>query len=462
MLPRLLAILGYIVGAVIIIGGTVLLIAYGKGYSYDFNTGRLLHRGLVLLESAPSNAQITLGNKVLKQKTPYRQTFEGGEYDFTVAKDGFRTWHKRIEVIPAQVSLVQYLLLLPQHFQVDSVATYPAISQALASRDRHRLGFVVPSGPTAGVWSLDTGNREQTRLYIPPTAVAGQPAEQLQIVSWSDDASHTLVKRTAGTAISYLVLAANGSDPVIDLATAFPGVDFATADFNPSNWRELYWISPEGLRRVDVTTKAVSQPFAQKLATFGFAGDRVLFVDTSQPVASLWSLDRGGHTQRLVPELAPSVSYSLAFSTYIGTPQAVVVAPDSHNVTLYTDIYNQGKVTAKTIDVSASRASFNGDGRFVLLSDDAHVSTYDLERSKIYRFPEINSKVTGLSWFDTYHVQFNRGGQIVLAEFDANYAIAITRGDGLAPFNSSDNKYVFATAPTSSGTTQLKALKIRP
>jgi hypothetical protein len=459
MLRRLSIILGYILATIIVVGGTIILIAYGNGYSYDFKSGRLVQRGLVLLDSQPDGASIRLNGRDINEKTPYRKAYEGGSYTFELVREGYRTWTKQLHVIPSRVSLAQYVILLPQRFQVESVATYPSITQSLPSRDRRRVALNVPSGDTAGIWLLDSQNRNQTRIYIIAPPVAGQPAQSLELMSWADDASRLLVKRTIGDQVSYLIVSANPSDAVINLSEQFQ-TSFNSLTFNPSNARELYWISPDGLRRLDTGNRSVTPPLAAGVVTYSYAGDRILYIDKLQPPARLWSLERDGTKQQLADNLPPSSAYQIAYATYINTPQAVVIASDTRKAMWYHNIYDD-EIRSTEIATPATQALFNSDGRFVLLTDDTHTATYDLEHDRLHRFPEINSTITGASWFDTYHLQFNRDGQTVMSEFDGNYAVAITRSDSLPPFNSTDDKYIYATAATSTGATQIKALKIR-
>jgi hypothetical protein len=269
-----------------------------------------------------------------------------------------------------------------------------------------------------------------------------------------------LIKAATGDQVSYLIVAANGTDPVINLTDTFHAA-FDGLQFSLGNWRELYWLSPEGLRRVDVGNSTISTPLAEKVVAFTQAADRVIYVDSSGPAASLWSIDRSGRKQQLVKALPASSHYAVAYSTYINEPQAVVLAVDSNSATLYSNIYSGDSISSKTFSANASSAIFNGDGRFILLSGPQYVATYDLEMDRTYIFPAINSAATGLSWFDNYHIQFNRDGQMVLSEFDGNYAIAVTRGTGLPPVNSQDDKWIYAVGQTSNGSAQIKAVKIR-
>ncbi len=454
-----LSILGFLLGAALVALGTFALIAYGNGYSYDFKTGRLAHKGLLIVSSIPSSAKIYINGKAGKGGTPYRNTYDGGQYKLEVIKDGYRTWQKNVDVTPAQATQVQYVILLPQHLQVEAAASFPAISQTLASIDHNRNALVVPSSAQAGVWWVDTQSKQQTRVYQTTLDAAGQPSEKLEILGWSNDASHLLLRRTGSDGkINLLVVAANGNDATINLTDSLKQ-PFSELRFSNNNWKQLYWSSPEGLRKIDIGSQTVSQPLTDPVLAYTYAGDRIVYIANVGVNPSLWLLESGGKRSRLADKLPISKNYQIDYATYINVPQVVVTASDANQALLYSNVFDHPKL--KTIPVTAGQVRFNGDGRFALLYDDMHVSTYDLERERLYSFPEINAAVTGISWFDNYHLLFNRGGQIVLSEYDGNYAIAVTRGDLNTPTGSADNKRIFATAVTSNGQSQLKSIKIR-
>jgi len=456
MVRRIVIIFGYVVATAVVVFGTIALIAYGNGYSFDFATGRLIHRGLIILHTTPSNAYVQVEGKLQSQRTPYRHSFESGTYNFTVTKSGYRTWSKPLWVVASQADLAQYVILIPQHLAVSVFGTYPAISQTLATRDHALVGFVVPSGPTAGVWTFDTGSHQQKRIYAAAPASDTTSAETVQLLSWADDNSRILIKSQIGDKTAFLVVGAGGGPPT-DLDTTFKQ-DIDNASFNPNNARQLYWLSPDKqLRRLDLSNQIVSPVLADHVAAYAYASDRLLYVTTGLP--SLWSLDSSGNKTQLVTGLPPSATYELAFTNYLGTPEVAVASQDERTVTLYSNVYSKPVVT--TLAAAGQHVSFNPDGRFLLQYDDQHVATYDLQRATTYVMPQINSAVTGLSWFDNYHLLFNRNNQIVLSEFDGNYAVVVTRSDALSPAGSEDTKSVIATSPTSTGSTLLKAIKIR-
>lgn len=459
MMRRIFVASGYALGAAVIIFGTILLIAFGNGYSYDFKTGRLVHRGLLLLESKPSGGQITVNGKEIKKDTPYRQSYEGGQYDLKVTRDGYKTWTKQVEIIPSRVTATQYVLLMPERFETEEVAKFKAVEQFTATRDRSRIAFVVPGNENdSGLWVMNAQNRDRKKVYAAPIPAEGQPAASLQIMSWSDDASHLLVRQNINGVFSTLVVDADGGDPILNLTDIFKA-DISNVTFSKSNWQELYWTSPEGLRRLNLNDRTISAVLVEKIAAYTYAaGDRLLYVDTGTQQPSLWALERNGRKQLIEGNLPVSSQYSVAFSTYINQPQAVVTALDSGKVQLFSDIY--GRPFGRTLDVRAKTATFNGDGRFVVLADDLSARTFDLELTKLYSLGD-SKPMSGLSWYDNYHLQYFQDGKAVIAEYDGNYATSINEGNGQAPINAPNDRELYVVAPTKDGFARIRLITIR-
>lgn len=459
MMRRILVVLGYALGATVIIIGTILLIAFGNGYSYDFKTGRLVHRGLLLLETKPSGAAITINGKYIGKDTPFRRSYEGGMYDIKVERDGYRTWNKQVEIIPSRVTATQYIMLMPNRFESEEVARFSALEQFTPTRDRSRIAFVVPGvAGDSGLWVMNAGNQDRRKLYSLPAPTEGQPVGTLQIMSWSDDASHLLVRRTVNGVTSTLVVDARGNDQAIDITDVFK-TDIADVTFSKNNWQELYWTSPEGLRRLSLSDQTISAVLVEKIGAYTYAGDRIIYIDTSTKEPSLWWMDRGGRKELISGGIPPSSRYGVAYSTYIDRPYAVVTSLDSGKVQLFNDIYSDN-MTGRTLEVSAHTATFNGDGRFVALGNDNATTVFDLELTKLYSLN--NSKpISGLSWYDNYHLQYYQDGQAVVAEYDGNYATGINRSIGQPPINAPNNRQAYVVNQASNNTVQIRLVTVR-
>ena len=461
---------GYVSVALVVLGVSGALVAYGLGYAYDIKTGRLIRTGLVIIQSDPAGVLVSRNGHSTKKKTTYRASFEAGSYLFELTKDGFRPWHKALEVIASEVTLAQYAILLPVNPATHVLDSRSAIVAQSISKDHRHLAYVA-AGAEPAVYSLDVSadNAKPAKLYSPAAATAEAPAEVLTGVTWSDDASHVLIISTVGAETIHHLVAADGTS-VINLTQTY-GFNFTGLTFSATDWHQLYWVSTDGLRRLDVGSKVVSAVLAERVGQFVVAPGRVLYVQASLTgVRSVWSIDSGGRTQELIPALPESDTYALDAVTYKGQEELAVVPAKTGVGTLYSGIYGPTPV-AKTIARGVTSAQFSPDGHVLAFSGPTNITTYDLERSQltaqsvIYAFSEIN-QLTQLTWYDNFHLLTNQAGHLKWLEFDgANAADLGVVTPELAAYGSSDGHSIqLFRAGTKAGVAvqQLTDITIKP
>jgi PEGA domain len=434
MLKRIFSVLTSVGAILFVVGATIVLVAFGRGYSYDFKNHRPTLNGLVIMSSTPASATVLQNHQDIKKKTPYRATLEVGSYDFEVRKDGYRSWSKRLDIDASQVTWAQYIWLLPETLRDQQVAVFDGASQIEPSRD-HQHFAIVSTGPSAAVWVYDTGTRNVTKLYSPLLATADQPAESLVDVRWSDDNSHLLL-RTKRADKQIVQIIAGGQAP-LDLSASFR-YDFASISFVPGNWRELFWISPEGLRHLDVGAQTVSAVLVENVVSYAYHGDRVLYVQTTKLGKSLSSMDRSGRDKReLVQSLAESDSYEIAEVTYRDRDLLAVLPAKSRTITLYTDISSDNPVS-RVISKDSDHMLFNPDGRFLAYSSATASGVFDSEKTHAY---QLKQPLVDYRWFDTYHLLGSVSGQTHFLEFDGQNDQTIGQSSsGLAAYATSDQR----------------------
>ncbi|HSX00858.1 MAG TPA: PEGA domain-containing protein [Candidatus Saccharimonas sp.] len=465
MLRRILLVLGYLAVAAVVVLGTIGMVAYGEGYTYNFRTGQIIRTGLVIIQSVPSGAGVTFDGKKLKKKTTYRQSLEAGSYTYELNKDGFYPWKKVLSVMASEVTLVQYALLVPKQPATSIVTTTPAALVSVAESKDHRHVVYATVAPDSAVYVVDN-NGSPRKVFAAPVATASAPAETVSEVSWSDDASHILVvTQAAGHAVHWVVPAGGGD--AINLTERF-GFDLSGLRFSGYDWSQMFWISPDGLRRLDVDAQTVSAVLADKVRQFQVAGDRVLYVQTTDLGPSLWSLDRSGRRQELIQALPESEAYALEYTSYRGHDELAVVPSRTQVGTLYSDIFSNNPVS-KTIAHGVTGASFSPDGHLLAFSGPGAVVTYDLERSSLtdrlvsYEFGGV-ANLASMSWYDNFHLLRNQGGRLLFGEYDGanTYDLGGLSG-GFAPFSSADLSAVEGFEPTADGAgTQLMQLVVKP
>ena len=470
MFRRILTIFGYILVGFVIAGGTLALVAYGQGYTYDFGHHRFVHRGLILFGSVPTGAYITKDGVYTKHKTNRRDSFNPGSYAFKIDKPGFTAWNKTLTVHPGMVVDARYVILVPLQPVKTTVATVStSFGTPTTSTDHRHIAYSSVATATEGpaVWTQDLPGGKTTKRYSLPAATATLPAETIIGLQWSGDASHLLVMSQAATGRVYRVINADGTDP-INLTDQYK-LDFTglqSLQFAPSDWHDMFWIGADGsLRRLDLNTQTVSSVLASQTTQFTYAGDRLLYVDTTTLGQSLMSLQVHSPSQvtRLVQSLPKSPTYTITYAGYQGTDELVIIPSATHEASLYSGIFGSSPVST-VIARDVVNASFAADGHLVALYSPNSLITYDLELSTAtdivnYTSPDLGAVLVSLGWFDNNHLILNLGGRTVFCDFDGTNRVVLGSAiDGSVPFSSSDVKSVYTYQ--SSGTTGQKLTNI--
>ncbi len=436
MLRKIFSILTTLGAILFVVGATILLVAFGRGYSYDFKNHRATLNGLVIMNSTPSAANVILNGKDIKRRTPYRATLEAGDYSFEVKKDGYRTWSKQLKAEASEVVWVQYIWLLPEVLKDTTVTSLSGVAQAVPSNDHRHLAMMT-TGVDAAVLLYDNANKTTTKLYQPLAATTEQPAEALTSLSWADDNAHLLLRSKIGVKVVVQILA-TGQAPS-NLTDTFK-YDFATLSFAPGNWHELFWQSPEGLRKLDVGAQTVSAVLADNVLSFALTGNRVLYVQTTKLGRSLYSMDMNGHDKKeLVQSLAESESYQIVEANYRGADLLAVLPTKARTLTLYSNP-DSDNPTSRVVTKDADYMSFNGDGRFLNFGSVAASGTYDSEKTTTYN---LGGGLTGMTWFDNYHILGVREGRAHFLEFDGANDQAIGSAVATLPVLATSDQHSF-------------------
>ncbi len=462
MYRRILKTLGWLALAVMVVLATIILIQVGRGYSYDFHTGRLKLNGLVILSSVPSGADISVNGKLVHHRTPYRSTYEAGEYSFGITKDGYRPWSKRIAVAGSEVSWAQYILLLPNQLTSNLwFSTKSSLSLLATSRDHRHFAYL--DGADGAVWGFDTSSHKPAKLYTPEASATGQPVETITALAFSGDANSLLVTASSGANVyERLVNLSNRS--VVKLTEQY-GFGFNNLRFNPTNSSQLFWLSADGLRRIDTASQSVSAVLADKVSAYAFnGGGQIIYIQTTDLGQAVYSMDTSGQNKhQLIQSVVASPSYQIAFASYRSSDVLAILPAGSRTITLYSKI-NSDNPVATVISKSADDMMFNPDGRFINYRDSQRLGTFDLELNRTYNFGPSPSPYQLVTWFDTYHLLVANASGISLQEFDGGNPALMSDNflAGLVSFTSNGHEVLVAQAGTSPAGTGLKAIIVKP
>jgi WD40 repeat protein len=462
MLRRIATTIGYLLFACLIVFLTIGLVAYGQDYSYSFSKHKIVRSGNVIIQAIPSGVTVTLDGRNEQSKTSYRLE-TGPSYAFSVAKAGFHTWQKAITTLAGKVNLVQYIVLVPTSLAPQTLSTVAGVTGESVSHDRRHIVYIT-TGTDSAVMAYDFGSKP-VKVYTPIAASPSSPAEVLTSVAFSDDASHIVVQSTIGAQNVTRLMASDGSG-AINLTDSYK-FDFTGLKFSSGNWRQLYWISPDGLRRLDVDSQTVSAVLAGNVKQFEILDGSVMYVQATPLGQSLWLLNgRSSKPQQIIAALAASDHYGIAYMNYRGDDVLGVVPSATGVGTLYTSAFSDTP-KALTLAQDVSDVSFSPDGHFVDFSGPHNMTTYDLDASNIlgtsvrYDFPVADLSVAPV-WFDSYHVLLTENNHLMWRDFDGSNGVDLGIAAGaLAPSASADLRSVYLWRPVSSQL-ELSQLTIKP
>lgn len=133
---------------------------FAKGYWFDIKTFKFTPRGILVLESEPTAAEIYIDGD-LKTATDATIRLSPGTYDVSVQKEGYISWEKRLTiereaVTEAQVSLFKSAPSL-------TAITFSGVVSPVETEDQSKIAYAVPLSKDngidkAGLWVMETIN----------------------------------------------------------------------------------------------------------------------------------------------------------------------------------------------------------------------------------------------------------------------------------------------------------------
>lgn len=204
-----------IVTVLIILAVSLVVIAYGRGYRFNFKQKTIGSTGLISATSDPVGASIFIdGKKVGATNTTI--TVKPGWYTITFVKEGYQPWEKHIRVqgeVVAQANGTLY----PSNPSLSAITT-SGVANPVLSPDGSKLAYVIPETvqatngaelvQKAGIWVLDMVdkplglNRDARQILKNETLNVARA-----VLSWSPDNKQLMVDVPTAqkTTASYLI-----------------------------------------------------------------------------------------------------------------------------------------------------------------------------------------------------------------------------------------------------------------
>lgn len=426
---------GYFLVGVLILIATTILVFNAYGFNVNRKTGEVIQNGLVYVDSAPDGATIRFNGKEHKDKTNTRVSLEEGKYDLSIYKNDYRDWHLSFELEGGEVQRLTYPLLIPKKLDATRAYTYDVAPTFVTQSPDRRwvLSNVASSMTSYVVFDLNTLNNKlptQKAIVFPADLFTrAEGAQSLELVEWSNDNKHVLVKHTFAGGQEFVVL--NHEKPgeslnVNKLLNQNPST-MSLIDKKFDKWYLLNSTNGQ-LATADAKTKQVT-PIISGVGTYKSHGDdTILYSSVSTDGKYQRILLKEGKNTYQVREISAGTAmldiarYDNAWYVVIGsdTDKKTYVYKNPQAVLARNDQTKPVPSAVLRSDGPLSKVSFSSNTRFVAAQSGQHFEVYDAEYKKLYKFdePKPIDQGSSVTWMDGHRFAAKSGGKWQIFDFN--------------------------------------------
>jgi hypothetical protein len=468
---------GYVLVAIAILISTYLIfeVVYnGIGRGKD---GEIVQNGLLYISSAPSGGSIYVNGKDSKARTNTRVSLVSGQYDLKIAKAGYRDWSRTIQLDGGSVAHYDYPFLIPTKLTTTSVKSYDG-APGLVTQSPDQRWLVVQHPDGSGVFDIYDQDNPKTPAVTNslPVGVANTGTTQSwQLVEWSTDNDHLLLKHTYDSKTEFIMMDRGDSTKSINLNQQ---LDISPTKLTLRDKKyDQYYVYDQTAQTLQ--TVSLGQPTPQAylehvLDYQSYGSDIMLYASSAASSASKVSIDllQSGKTYNL-REVAAGTTYLLNLTKYSGAWYVGLGASSESKIYVYKNPVTQlnSKLgvlvpTAILKTPSPTYLSFSDNAQFIMSENGSQFSTYDAETNTSYSYDSklpVDAPQAHATWMDGDRLTYISGGKLVMFDYDhANPQTLQAASPNYLPFFSSNFKTVDTLSiPNPNGQTTLSSTALR-
>ena len=224
---------------------TPILLLYTTGFRYDFKKGQLQRTGALVLETAPTGAEVFLNGEKAKSKTPARlNNVLPGDYDIQITKPEHYPWKKKLTVKTQETTFAEDIILFyqaePQSINGNNIKFWSF------SPDNNFLALIVNEFNQEHVYLYNLKNNKKKLVHV------SQTPNIKHAIDWSPFGSYFLL--TTDNSITTLSTSAPWQN--IPTQTIAKNFQWDTDDYNI-----LYHQTGSNLYQTNYLTQATTKIF---------------------------------------------------------------------------------------------------------------------------------------------------------------------------------------------------------
>lgn len=462
---RIRLLVGYCLVGVAIAAGTLILVLQAYGYDINRQSGEVIQNGLVFVDSHPVSSDVFVDDK-LKGQTSQRLILPAGPHHLKLQRKNYRVWQRNFNLEGSGVERFVYPFLFPNDLKPKDIQLYSA-QPTLATTSPNRQWLVVQQpGKLDSFDVVDLGNvaNPTTTATLPAGLLtAKEGAHSLELVEWSSNNRHLLLKHSFADGYEYIVLDRQTPAASLNLNRLF-NVPITKARLRDKKPDQFYLLdAASGTLRSAVADEPSPAAVLEKVIDFHPDGANQLLYVTKDGAAVgnvLFRL-RSGSTTVNLRQLPKSGGYLLdmakfddqwyiTFGTNTDKKLYIYKNPQSFNPRNTRNTLPPA-YRALRLDVDPQFVSFSANARFVALQGGSQFAVYDLDNNRQYRYDSELKLPAGyqVRWMDGDRFAAVSEGWVVVFDYDNQNRHALLPGaPGLQPFFDRDYETMYVIGPS--------------
>jgi len=462
---------GYVCVAVAITIGTLVLVqqAYGFGLS---KKGTLIQSGLTFFSSQPHPATITLNGKLNKDRTNARISLPEGIYQVEIARPGYRSWRRSIEVDGGKVHHFDYPLLIPTTLKSKRIDTFSS-APGVSSQSPDRRWLMVQRGTDNTIFDFyDLKN--PTKAPVPsalPSGVASNvtTSQSWLVTEWAGDNDHVLLQHNFDGKIEFILLDRTDPEQSLNLTNTVQG-DFNNITLIDKKYDRYYlYNTTNGTLETASLSDPTAKPFLTKVLNYqSYKDDTVLYATASgAPKGKVLVKLKVGDQTYPIRSVNANTTYLLNLTGYSGDLYVAVGASSENKIFIYKDPVGQINSDQRTAVpsqvlhvVAPNYLSFSTSAQFIVAENGTQFGVYDIENEKgsSYTAAEpLDAPQQHASWMDGNRLTYISNGRLIFFDYDyKNLQVVVPAGSSYLPAYAPNYRFIYTlTAPDSAGQSAL-------
>jgi len=459
-------VVGYVLVAIAIALGTIVLVYGAYGYGINTKTGDIVQNGLLFVDSKPGGADIYLNGKSINQTTSARLVLPAKEYDLLIKKSGYRDWERKFTLDEHAISRYVYPFLFPAKPAPVPLKSYSGTPPLfMQSPDRHWILVQQPDQAAKGVvfdeYDANDFTKPSVPLTFPATLLtkANVAGSVLSEVEWSTDNNHVLLRHDFAGGNEFLILDRNDPNKSININRVL-SINPSQVALRNKKVDQVYVYQQDGgtLQVADIGKAQLANPILKNILAFKPYGSNILSYVTQAklPVGKVQARIWDNNKTYPLYTFDAGDKYLLDIASFSGHTFFVAGSNTVGRANIYkdplSDIANSSLGRATPIMAlrakDASKISFSDNARFIALEGNQDFAVYDIETGDEYQYSLQAPLAAPMHWMDGHRLISASSGNVYVIDYDStNQQSLVPTSTALGGFFSRNYNQLYTLAP---------------